>query len=171
MYTQLNQYHVVMEVEPQFWQSPDGLKHIYVRADDGQQVPLARVHALRADDDAARRSTTRASSRRSRSRSTCRRASRWATRSTRSSRREREIGLPASDPRQLLRARRRRSRHSLANEPLLILAALLAVYIVLGMLYESFIHPITILSTLPSAGVGALLALLLFQHRAVASSR
>ena len=60
---------------------------------------------------------------------------------------------------------------SLASEPLLILAALLAVYIVLGMLYESYIHPITILSTLPSAGVGALLALLLFQHRASASSR
>ena len=60
---------------------------------------------------------------------------------------------------------------SLANEPILILAALLAVYIVLGILYESYIHPITILSTLPSAGVGALLALLAVPHRAVASSR
>ena len=54
---------------------------------------------------------------------------------------------------------------------MLILAALVAVYIVLGMLYESYVHPITILSTLPSAGVGALLALLLFRHRAHASSR
>ena len=59
---------------------------------------------------------------------------------------------------------------SLANEPLLVPAALLAVYIVLGMLYESFIHPLTILSTLPSAGVGALLALMLFRHDLSASS-
>ena len=59
------------------------------------------------------------------------------------------------------RARRRPSRPSLANEPILILAALITVYIVLGVLYESYIHPVTILSTLPSAGVGALLALLL----------
>ena len=60
---------------------------------------------------------------------------------------------------------------SLANEPLLILAALITVYIVLGVLYESYIHPVTILSTLPSAGVGALLALMLCRHRPRASSR
>ena len=60
---------------------------------------------------------------------------------------------------------------SLASEPLLILAALLAVYIVLGILYESYIHPITILSTLPSAGVGALLALMIFTDGSDASSR
>ena len=60
---------------------------------------------------------------------------------------------------------------SLESQPLLILAALVAVYIVLGMLYESFIHPITILSTLPSAGVGALLALLAVRHRVHRSSR
>ena len=60
---------------------------------------------------------------------------------------------------------------SLANEPLLILAALVTVYIVLGVLYESYIHPLTILSTLPSAGVGAILALLICRHGARASSR
>ena len=64
-------------------------------------------------------------------------------------------------PGRVSRARRRRSQASLANEPLLILAALVTVYIVLGVLYESYIHPITILSTLPSAGVGALLALMI----------
>ena len=82
-----------------------------------------------------------------------------------------ELGMPAEHPRRRSRARRRRSSASLANEPLLILAALVTVYIVLGVLYESYIHPITILSTLPSAGVGALLALMicgtdLERHRA-----
>src|SRR5262249_50058966 len=75
---------------------------------------------------------------------------------------EREIGGPASG-RGRLQGTAQAFHDSLASEPLLILAALLTVYIVLGMLYESFVHPITILSTLPSAGVGALLALLLFR--------
>src|SRR5262249_55809032 len=73
---------------------------------------------------------------------------------------KREIGLPASIQAEFQGAARA-FQASLANEPFLILAALLAVYIVLGVLYESYIHPITILSTLPSAGVGAILALLL----------
>ena len=69
------------------------------------------------------------------------------------------------------RARRRVFQQSLANEPMLIAAALLAVYIVLGVLYESYVHPITILSTLPSAGVGALLALIALRIPSSASSR
>ena len=75
---------------------------------------------------------------------------------------QKDMHMPPS-LRQVFRAPRHRSR-SLSNEPLLILAALVAVYIVLGVLYESFIHPITILSTLPSAGVGALLALIIFHQ-------
>ena len=75
-----------------------------------------------------------------------------------------EIGLPASIQASF-QGTAAAFQASLANEPLLILAALVTVYIVLGVLYESYIHPITILSTLPSAGVGALLALLLFAHR------
>ena len=75
---------------------------------------------------------------------------------------EREIGLPAS-VHAGFQGTAQAFQDSLASEPMLILAALLAVYIVLGVLYESYIHPITILSTLPSAGVGALLALLLFK--------
>ena len=74
----------------------------------------------------------------------------------------REIGLPA-DIRGSFQGTAKAFQASLENQPLLILAALITVYIVLGILYESYIHPLTILSTLPSAGVGALLALLLFK--------
>ena len=135
---------------------------------DGAAVGLQRTTAA-----ATRRSpsTTRARSSRPRSRSTCRRAGRSATR---------QAAIDAGDaPRSACRprstaasrARRRSFQQSLAQQPLLILAALVAVYIVLGMLYESYVHPLTILSTLPSAGVGAVLALLLFDtefidHRA-----
>ena len=83
---------------------------------------------------------------------------------------ERQIGLPASI-RASFQGTAQAFQASLANEPLLILAALITVYIVLGVLYESYIHPITILSTLPSAGVGALLALLLCPARTSTSSR
>ena len=85
---------------------------------------------------------------------------RWAMPSTRSTQAEQEIGLPASIQASF-QGTAQAFRHSLSNEPILILAALVTVYIVLGVLYESYIHPITILSTLPSAGVGAILALLL----------
>ena len=96
----------------------------------------------------------------SRSRSTWAAGTRSAMRLTRSSRPRAAIGLPASDPGRLP-GNRAGVPGSLANEPILILAALVTVYIVLGVLYESYIHPITILSTLPSAGVGALLALMI----------
>ena len=160
MYTPLNQYHVVMEVEPKFWQNPEGLKSIYVRAEGGRPGPARGLHPLRALDGSARRqppgpvpvrhdllqpaagSRARDRGRRDRARprrrSACRRRIRGSFQGTA----------------QAFQA-------SLANEPILIAAALLTVYIVLGVLYESLIHPLTILSTLPSAGVGALLALLL----------
>ncbi len=79
--------------------------------------------------------------------------------------------MPAEHRRPSFQGTAQAFQASLANEPLLILAALVTVYIVLGVLYESYIHPITILSTLPSAGVGALLALLLCRTRVRASSR
>jgi len=159
MYTQLNQYHVVMEVAPQFWQSPETLRDMYVHSTNGAQVPLsAFAHfsptttALAVNHqgqfpgitlsfnlipgialgDAVTAITAAA----------------------------REIGMPNSI-RASFSGTAQAFQASLANEPVLILAALLAVYIVLGMLYESYIHPLTILSTLPSAGVGAILALLL----------
>jgi multidrug efflux pump subunit AcrB len=159
MYTPLNQYHVVMEVEPRFWQNPDGLKHIYVRAQDGSQVPLsAFAHyasstaPLAVNHQGQFPSVTISFN--------LAPGVSLGTAVAEVEQAEREMGLPASihgsfsGTAQVYQA-------SLANQPILILTALLTVYIVLGILYESYIHPITILSTLPSAGVGALLALLL----------
>ncbi len=158
IYTQLNQYRVVMEVAPAYWQRPETLRDIYVRTPAGVQVPLSAfthyeptatslsiphqgqfpavtlsfnlVPGLALGDAV--------------------KAIDAATR---------KIGLPTSIGGSF-QGTAQAFQSSLANQWLLILAALLAVYIVLGILYESYIHPITILSTLPSAGVGALLALL-----------
>src|SRR5579884_2655853 len=159
MYTQLNQYHVVMEVAPRFWQRPETLHDLYVRSTTGALVPLAAFArfapsvaplavnhqgqfpavtisfnlapgiALGDAVAAIERATT-------------------------------SLALPAS-LRTSFQGTAQAFQASLANEPLLVAAALAAVYVVLGILYESYIHPLTILSTLPSAGVGALLALLL----------
>ena len=157
MYTPLNQYHVVMEVSPQFWQNPDGLKYIYVEGPKGQQVPLSTVTHYE--------STTTPLSVNHQGQFPAVTISfnipvglalgdavpaiDAATR---------EIGLP-SNVKGSFQGTAQAYQDSLSNEPILIAAALLTVYIVLGILYESLIHPITILSTLPSAGVGALLAL------------
>ena len=168
--TPLNQYHVVLEVAPAVPAGPRRAQEHLRPLARGRAGAAERLRALRVAQHAASPSTTRASSRRSRSRSTSRRgvalgeavaaiAGRRA--------RDRACRRPC---RPASRAPRRRSRPRSPIEPLLILAALIAVYIVLGMLYESFIHPITILSTLPSAGVGALLALLLFGTGPRASS-
>ncbi|MGH9667306.1 MAG: efflux RND transporter permease subunit, partial [Bryobacteraceae bacterium] len=159
MYTGLNQYHVVMEAAPQYWQNPDFLSEIYVRSPSGQQVPLSAFahyapataplqvnhmglfpavtisfnvsHGVALGDAVDAIGDV-----------------------------AREVGLP-STIHTTFAGTAQVYQQSLKTEPLLIAAALAAVYIVLGMLYESYIHPITILSTLPSAGVGALLALML----------
>ena len=158
IYTQLNQYRVVLEVKPAFQTSPDALQSLYLRAPAGNPVPLGAVAkvtqsqtalsvnhqgqfpavtlsfnlaegvALGQAVDAINRAT-------------------------------RDIGLPAS-ARGSFQGTAQAFQQSLASEPWLVAVALIAVYIVLGVLYESYVHPITILSTLPSAGVGALLALL-----------
>jgi len=160
LYTSLNQYHMVMEVEPRFWQRPQSLQDIYVRSANGAEVPLSALShyepahtalaiahqgqfpavtlsfnlpvgaPLGAAVDAIEAAAL-------------------------------EMRMPATIHRSF-QGTAKVFLASLANEPLLVGAALLAVYIVLGILYESYIHPITILSTLPSAGVGALLALKFF---------
>ena len=141
MFTQLNQYRVVLEVEPEFQQGPAALRrHLRRSGPTAAQVPLSAVTRVDRDDGAARRSTTRGSSRRSRSRSTWRRASRSARRSRRSSEATRELGLPPAIHGSF-QGTAQAFQASLANEPLLILAALVTVYIVLGVLYESYIHP------------------------------
>ncbi|HEX8908392.1 MAG TPA: efflux RND transporter permease subunit, partial [Anaeromyxobacteraceae bacterium] len=160
-YTQVNQYRVVLEVKPELAQHPDALSSIYVPTPAGGQVPLSSI-------------------------------ARWAPGPTSLSvnhqgqfpavtlsfnlapdvslgqaltavhRAEQQIGLPAS-VRAAPQGTAQAFVESLRSEPWLVLAALIAVYIVLGVLYESYVHPITILSTLPSAGVGALVALLVMR--------
>jgi len=159
MYTSLNQYHVVMELEPQYWERPDALSNIYVRSTTGQSVPLTSLTKFRmgtgpiqvnhqglfpsvtvffnlapgvALGDAVRAIDVA----------------------------EQKMGFPNNISGKFT-GTAQAFQSALANQPLLILAALITVYIVLGVLYESLIHPFTILSTLPSAGVGALLALLI----------
>jgi multidrug efflux pump len=157
MYTPLNQYHVVMEAAPEYWQNPQTLRDVYVNAPDGSQVPLAAIAHHQPDTaplsvnhqglfpavtisfnlkpgialgDAVNAITQTAN----------------------------EESLP-STIQTMFAGTAEAYQQSLANEPALIAAALIAVYLVLGILYESCIHPITILSTLPSASLGALLAL------------
>jgi multidrug efflux pump len=158
MYEALNQYHVVMEVDPRYQQSPDSIQDLYVRSSAGTQVPMSAMTGYKmgltaqsinhqgqfpsvtlsfniapgvALGDAIDQVND-------------------ATKA---------MLLPATVHGSFA-GTAQAFQESLQNEPYLILAALLTVYIVLGMLYESYIHPITILSTLPSAGVGAILALL-----------
>jgi multidrug efflux pump len=158
IYSSLNQYHVVMELEPRYWERPDALSNIYLRSSTGQTVPLTAVTKFQmgtgpiqvnhqglfpsvtvffnlapnvALGDAVHAIDEA----------------------------ERKMGFPTNITGKFT-GTAQAFQAALANQPLLILAALVAVYIVLGVLYESLIHPFTILSTLPSAGVGALLALL-----------
>jgi multidrug efflux pump len=161
MYTPLNQYYVVLEVAPNWWQSPAGLGSIYLQATNGGEVPLSAVTSLQTKTapiqvnhqgqfpavtvsfnldpgvslgEAVNNITAM----------------------------EQKLGMPQNIHGSFA-GTLQAFQSSLAGEPLLLLAALAAVYIVLGILYESLIHPLTILSTLPSAGVGAFVFLLLFR--------
>jgi multidrug efflux pump len=157
IYEPLNQYHVVMEVAPQFQQSPETLDNTYVHTSTGATVPLAAfTHFGPANTSLG-----------------VNHQGQWpavtisfnlapgvslgqATAATEKA--QREINFPATITGSF-QGTAAAFKDSLSSEPVLILTAVLTVYIVLGILYESYIHPITILSTLPSAGVGALLAL------------
>jgi multidrug efflux pump subunit AcrB len=159
MYTQLNQYHVVMEVAREFWQDPGGLKQVYVKSTDGGLVPLSAF--TRYQTSTAPLTVNHSGQFPSVTLSfnlPVGVALGQAVDAIKVA--ESEMRLPATI-RGSFSGTAQAFQESLANEPLLIGAALLTVYIVLGVLYESLIHPLTILSTLPSAGVGALLALLL----------
>jgi multidrug efflux pump len=159
MYRPLNQYHVVMEVAPEYSTSTEALQTIYVRASNGTPVPLAAfAHfgpsntplavAHQGQYPAVTLSFNLAPGV----------SLGEATKVIEDA--ERSIGFP-STIQASFQGTAAAFQQSLSSEPILILAALVTVYIVLGILYESYIHPITILSTLPSAGVGALLALLI----------
>jgi multidrug efflux pump len=158
-YTPVNQYFVVMEVDPSFWQNPGALANVYVSTSTGGMIPLAAfthfgaaTAPLAVNHSGVFPSVTYSFNL--------------------------APGVALGDAVNLINAAQSKAglpttitgsfsgtaaayRASIANEPILILAAILAVYVVLGILYESYIHPVTILSTLPSAGVGALLALLI----------
>jgi multidrug efflux pump subunit AcrB len=159
MYTPLNQYHVVMEVAPGFWQNPDTLKDIYVRSSTGAQVPLAAFTHYEATNTALAVNHQGLFPAVTISFNLAPKVA-LGDAVEAINRLELESGLPESIHGSF-QGTAQAFQDSLSNEPGLILAALLAVYIVLGILYESYIHPITILSTLPSAGVGALLALII----------
>ncbi|HYS19259.1 MAG TPA: multidrug efflux RND transporter permease subunit [Candidatus Binatia bacterium] len=159
IFTPLNQYHVVLEVAPRFQQNPDALKSIYVKSASGNQVPLSALIRF------APSTTPLAVSHQGFFPSVTLSfnlapgvALGDAVGSIEAA--ERQVSMPAS-VRASFQGTAQAFQASLANQPVLILAALVSVYIVLGVLYESYVHPITILSTLPSAGVGAILALLL----------
>jgi hydrophobe/amphiphile efflux-1 (HAE1) family protein len=162
IFTQLNQYRVVLESEPRFQTSPEFLEKVYVKSTSGQMIPLTAFAQLKHETvpltilhqgqfpavtisfnlspgsslGAAVKAIQKA---------------------------EKDIGLPETVA-PTFSGSAAEFRSSLASEPFLILAAIVVIYIVLGVLYESYIHPITILSSLPSAGVGALLALIIFGY-------
>src|SRR4051812_9195278 len=160
IFTQLNQYHVVLEVDPQFKQNPDALKSIFVRSSAGEQVPLTSFTRMEpttaplALNHQGQFPAVTISFNLSPGYSLG-----DAVKGIQQT--EADIQMPKSIQTSF-EGTARAFQNSLAGEVWLVLAAIVTVYIVLGVLYESYIHPITILSTLPSAGVGAIIALLLF---------
>jgi multidrug efflux pump len=160
MYTPLNQYHVVMEVAPQFWQDPASLNDIYIRPSVGKEVPLSAVThyspttaPLSVNHQGQFPSVTVSFN--------LAPGVALSDAATAINQMQQKMGVP-STIHGMFSGALQAFQSSLSTQPFLVITALLAVYIVLGILYESYIHPITILSTLPSAGVGAFLALLLF---------
>ena len=159
IYTQFNQYHVVLEVDTQFQQDPSSLNKLYVKSANGTQVPLsAFTHVEQSNASLAINHQGQFPVVTLSFNLAAGVSLGEATKAIDAA--EQQIGLPASIQTSF-QGTAAAFRNSLSSEPLLILAAIVTVYIVLGVLYESYIHPITILSTLPSAGVGALLALIL----------
>jgi multidrug efflux pump len=161
IYTQLNQYYVVLEVAPPYWQSPDGLKNIYLKTTGNGVVPLSAVTTAQA-------STTPLVINHTSSFPSVTMSFNLAANMSLSdaTRMVAELRTRLNMPSTILSffaGTASAYQTSLASEPLLILTALFSVYIVLGILYESLVHPLTIISTLPSASVGAMLALMLFK--------
>jgi len=179
IYSAQNQYHVIMEVEPRYWQAPETLKDIFVSTAGGSASGTQTTNAVIGTVAAATTKTAASTAATAASIAGSSAVNHQglfvastisfnlapgkslsdATRAVEEA--MRQIGMPASIHGGF-QGTAQTFQQSLDSEPVLIAAALVAVYIVLGVLYESFVHPITILSTLPSAGVGAVLALLMF---------
>ncbi len=168
IYNPLNQYRVVMELAPEYWQSPEALKQVYIsvpaeRLPSGEQ-PGARQVPLSALASFAPTSTPLSVNHQGQFAAATlsfnlKPGTSLSTATQLIEKTMRDIGVPNSIQGSF-QGSAKAFKESLRNQPWLILAALLSIYIVLGVLYESYIHPLTILSTLPSAGVGALLALM-----------
>jgi multidrug efflux pump subunit AcrB len=160
-YMPLNQYHVVMEIAPEFRDNPDSLKNIFVKSTTGQMVPLSAVtHFVEQRMPLTVNHQSQSPAATLSFNLTPGASLSQATDAIEEARSK--IGMP-SDIHGGFQGTAQAFKESLSSEPILILLALVTVYIVLGILYESLIHPLTILSTLPSAGVGAIVALLLFK--------
>jgi multidrug efflux pump subunit AcrB len=161
MYKSINQYHVVLALQQQWWESPDFLKTIYVQTPRGTDVPLSTfthftqgITPISLPHQGQFPATTYSFN--------LTEGTALSDAVTAINRAEVEMGLPANITGKFA-GTAQAYQDSLSNQPILIGTALLAVYIVLGMLYESLMHPLTIISTLPSAGVGALVAMVLFK--------
>jgi multidrug efflux pump len=160
IYTQLNQYYVVLEVAPQYWQTPQGLKDVYFQSSAGNNIPLLTMAKSQANtiplaiNHTGLFPSVTVSFNLAPSMSLS-----DATASIAAM--QKRLGAP-STLQAFFAGTLLAYQQSLGTEPILILTALLAVYIVLGILYESLVHPLTIISSLPSASVGAMLALMLF---------
>ncbi|MGC1619559.1 MAG: efflux RND transporter permease subunit [Candidatus Acidiferrum sp.] len=162
IYTQLNQYYVVLEVAPQYWQTPEGLKDIYLHTSSSGDIPLSTVANGQANTTSLAVNHTGLFPSVTVSFNLAPNVSlSQATASI--TQMQKRLGAP-STLQGFFAGTLQAYQQSLSSEPVLIATALLAVYIVLGILYESLIHPLTIISTLPSASVGAMLALLLFKE-------
>jgi len=162
MYKSINQYHVVLALQQQWWSSPDFLNTIYVQTPKGTDVPLSTfahfdqgLTPISLPHQGQFPATTLSFNLASENVA-------LSDAVNAINRAEVEMGLPAAITGKFA-GTAQAYQEALNNQPILILTALIAVYIVLGMLYESLIHPLTIISTLPSAGVGALMAMVLFK--------
>jgi len=161
IYTQLNQYYVVLEVAPQYWQTPQGLKDIYLNSAKAGNVPLGAVATSESGTTPLAVNHTGLFPSVTVSFNLAPGVS-LSDATQRIALMQQRLGTP-STIRGFFAGTLQAYQQSLNTEPVLVLTALLAVYIVLGILYESLVHPLTIISTLPSASVGAILALMLFK--------
>ncbi len=160
IYTQLNQYYVVLEAAPQYWQSPEGLKSIYLQKKGGGSIPLLAVANSQTNTTPLAINHTGLFPSVTVSFNLAPGVA-LSDATTRINAMQKKMGTP-STIHGLYAGTAAAYQNSLSTEPVLIATALFAIYIVLGILYESLVHPITIISTLPSASVGAMLALMLF---------
>jgi multidrug efflux pump len=168
IYTQLNQYYVILEVAPQYWQTPAGLKDIYFHNGSASSTTATGNSPLFSMAKAAANTTPLALNHTGLFPSVTVSFNlapgvALSDATTEINEMQQRLGTPDS-VKGFFAGTAQAYQQSLASEPVLIVTAVLAVYIVLGILYESYMHPITILSTLPSASVGAMMALMLFKQ-------